>query len=228
MKKIWIGVGLACALSLAGCGGGEPKKAETTAPPAAAVDEASAATITGKVSYDGPKVNPKTIDMSAKPECEKANPTPAKVQELVTNDAGGVKYAFIYIKSGLPDRTWPPAPQATVDQKGCMYVPHVIGTMSGQAFEVKNSDPKMKSFAREEVMVAVKCNIHPWMRAYIGVLPHPFFAVSADDGTYTIKGLPPGTYTITVWHEKLAPTGMDQQVTVGAKDSKTVDFTLKG
>src|SRR5207245_7166481 len=84
MKKIWIGVGLVCALSLAGCGGGGEKKAETTPPPAAAVDEASAATITGKVSYDGPKVTPKTIDMSAKPECEKANPTPAKVQELVT------------------------------------------------------------------------------------------------------------------------------------------------
>src|SRR5437667_3172680 len=116
MKKIWIGVGLTCALSLAGCGGGEEKKAETTPAPAAApLDEANAATVTGKVSYDGPKVTPKTIDMSAKPECVKANPTPTKVEELVTNDAGGVKYAFIYIKSGLPDRTWPQAPQATID-----------------------------------------------------------------------------------------------------------------
>jgi hypothetical protein len=256
MKKIWIGMGVACALTLSGCGGGSEPKKEAAAPPAAsapAVDDANAATITGKVSYDGPKVTPKTIDMSAKPECIKANPTPVKVQELMTNDAGAVQYAFVYIKSGLPDRTWPTQAAVELDQKGCMYVPHVIGVVANNNIEVKNNDPanhnihplpknnqewnesqppgsepKMKTFAREEVMVPVKCNVHPWMRAYIGVLPHPFFAVTSDDGSYTIKGLPPGTYTITVWHEKLAPNGIDQQITVGPKESKTSDFTLKG
>src|SRR5262249_11031663 len=146
---------------------------------------ANAATITGKVSYDGPKVNPKNIDMSAKPECVKANPTPAKVEEVVANDAGGLKNAFVYIKSGLPDRTWPQQAAVELDQKGCMYVPHVIGVMASNNIEVKNNDPtnhnihplpknnqewnesqppgsepKMKSFAREEVMVPVKCNVH--------------------------------------------------------------------
>ena len=88
------------------------------------------------------------------------------------------------------------------------------------------SAPKMKTFARQEVMIPVKCNVHPWMRSYIGVVAHPFFAVTGDDGTFTIKGLPPGTYTIQVWHEKYGP--MEQTVTVGAKESKTVDFSYKG
>jgi uncharacterized protein (DUF2141 family) len=84
----------------------------------------------------------------------------------------------------------------------------------------------MQSFPRQEVLIPVKCNIHPWMRAYIGVVSNPFFAVTGDDGTFTIKGLPPGTYTIEVVHEKYGP--QDQQITVGAKDSKTQDFTIKG
>ena len=132
-----------------------------------------------------------------------------------------------------------------------MYKPHVIGVMAGQNIEIKNADPtnhnihplpqtnqewnesqppgsaaKMQTFARQEVMIPVKCNIHPWMRAYIGVVSSPFFAVTGDDGTFTIKGLPPGTYTIETWHEKYGT--QDQQVTVGAKESKTVDFSFKG
>jgi hypothetical protein len=138
-----------------------------------------------------------------------------------------------------------------LDQDGCIYKPHVLGVMTGQNIRIKNSDPtnhnihplpkvnqewnesqppkgeeKLKSFAREEVMIPVKCNVHPWMRSYIGVVSHPFFAVTGDDGTFTIKGLPPGTYTLETWHEKFGP--QDMQVTVGPKESKTVDFTYKG
>ena len=86
--------------------------------------------------------------------------------------------------------------------------------------------PKTRTFARQEIMVPVKCNVHPWMRAYIGIVAHPFFAVTGDDGSFTIKGLPPGTYVIQTWHEKYGP--MEQTVTVGAKESKTVDFSYKG
>jgi hypothetical protein len=132
-----------------------------------------------------------------------------------------------------------------------MYQPHVIGIMAGQNIDIKNSDPtnhnihpmpavnqewnesqppgtpdKMQSFPRQEVMVPVKCNIHPWMRAYMGVVSNPFFAVTGDDGTFSLKGLPPGTYTIQVWQEKYGT--QEQQITVGAKDSKTLDFTIKG
>src|SRR5688572_14780667 len=257
MKKIWMPLGLACALALAGCGGGDTKtevaKAPETAPAAApAADDANAATLTGKVTLDGAKPAPKNLDMSANPTCAKAHTTPAKSEEVVVADDGALKYAFVYVKAGLPDKTWPtPSTPATLDQKGCMYTPHVIGVMTGQSIEVKNSDPtnhnihplpktnqewnesqppgaepKIKSFPREEVAIAVKCNIHPWMRSYISVLPHPFFAVTGDDGTFSIKGLPPGTYTVTVWHEKLG--SVDQQVTVGAKESKAADFALKG
>jgi plastocyanin len=256
MKKTWIGAAVACALTLAGCGGGEEKKAEAPAPaaaPAAApVDDANAATVTGKVSFTGTKPAAKNLDMSANPACAKEHSTPAKTEDAIVSDSGAVKYAFVYVKSGLPDKTWPtPSTPVSLDQKGCLYAPHVIGVMTGQNIEVKNSDPtnhnihplpkvnqewnesqppgsepKLKSFPREEVAIAVKCNIHPWMRSYISVLPHPFFAVTADDGTYTIKGLPPGTYTVSVWHERLGT--VDMPVTVGAKESKTVDLALKG
>ena len=262
MKKIWIAAGLACALTLAGCGGGEKSEApktETAAAPAggaAVPDEANGATITGKVIFDGTKPAMRTIDMSANPTCAKAHPTPVKSEEVVVNDNGTVKYAFVWVKAGLPDKTWQvPSTPVLLDQNGCMYKPHVIGIMAGQNIDIKTSDPtnhnihpmpavnaewnesqppgsadKMQTFPRQEVMIPVKCQIHNWMKAYIGVVSHPFFAVTGDDGTYTIKGLPPGTYTIEMWQEKYNPTGatQTQTITVGPKDSKTLDFTIKG
>jgi len=260
MKKFWIGAGLVCALTLAGCGGEKteaPKQAESAAPAAggaaATPDEANGATITGRVSFDGAKPSPKTLDMSATPFCEKAHAgTPVKSEEVIVNGNGTLKNAFVWVKSGLPDKNWQvPTSAVTIDQHGCMYQPHVIGVMTGQNVDIKTSDStnhnlhpqptgnpewnetqppgsedKMKTFARQEVMIPVKCNIHPWMRAYIGVVSHPFFAVTGEDGSYTIKGLPPGTYTIQVWHEKYGT--QEQTITVGAKDSKTQDFSIKG
>ncbi len=261
MKKFWIGAGLAAALTLAGCGGGEEKKAEapkateSAAAPAggaATPDEANGATITGKVAFDGAKPASKNLDMSANPVCMRAHPGATPTEDVVLNSNNTVKYAFVWVKSGVPDKAWQtPATPVTLDQNGCMYKPHVIGVMTGQAISIKNSDPtnhnihplptvnqewnesqppgsadKAQSFPRQEVLIPVKCNIHPWMRSYIGVVSHPFFAVTGDDGTYTIKGLPPGTYTIEIVHEKYGK--QEQQVTVGAKESKTADFTIKG
>jgi plastocyanin len=261
MKKIWMGIGVVYAVTLVGCGGGTekteaPKAADGGAPAASAggaaamPDEANGGTITGKVAFDGAKPAMKAIDMSAVPACTRGH-SGQKSEEVVINDNNTVKYAFVWIKSGLPDKTWQvPTTTVSLDQNGCMYAPHVIGIMAGQNIEVKNSDPtnhnihpqptvnndwnesqapgsepKMKTFARQEVMIPVKCNIHPWMRSYIGVVGHPFFAVTGADGTFTLKGLPPGTYTVQVWHEKYGT--QDQTVTVGAKESKTQDFTLK-
>jgi hypothetical protein len=132
-----------------------------------------------------------------------------------------------------------------------MYKPHVLALMTGQNLTIKNADAtnhnihplpkvnqewnesqppgsadKIQSFPRQEIMLPVKCNIHPWMRAYINVVSHPFFAVTGDDGSFTMKGLPPGTYTVEVVHEKYG--NQEVQVTVGAKESKTADFTIKG
>jgi plastocyanin len=256
-KQIWIGAGLACALTLAGCGGGGETKTEApreaAGGAAAAPDLANGGTITGKVSFEGTKPVMKTIDMSANPTCSREHASsPAKSEEVIVNANGTLKNAFVWIKAGLPDKNWQvPATPVELDQTGCMYKPHVLGVMAGQNIEIKNSDPtnhnihpmpqinqdwnesqppgsaaKMQSFPRQEVMIPVKCNIHPWMRSYIGVVNHPFFAVTGDDGTFTIKGLPPGTYTVETWHEKYGT--QDQQVTVGAKESKTVDFSFKG
>jgi hypothetical protein len=257
VRNILTGSALAAALILAGCGGGETKKEETkaAAPAAAApaVDEASAATVMGKVSFTGDKPKVATLDMSANPACAKAHSTAAKSEEVVINDNGTLKNVLVYVK-GVPDRQYPvPSGAVTLDQKGCMYGPHVVAVMAGQNLEVKNDDPtnhnihpqpknnqewnesqapgseaKMKTFAREEIdpPIPVKCNVHPWMRSYIAVSNNPFIAVTGDDGTYTIKGLPPGSYTLVSWHEKYGKK--ETPLTVAAKDSKTVDVSYDG
>jgi hypothetical protein len=258
VRSILTSSALTAALILGGCGGGsEPKKEETkaaapatTAPP---VDEASAATVSGKVSFTGEKPKVPTLDMSANPACAKAHSTPAKSEEVVINDNGTLKNVLVYVK-GVPDRQYPaPSGAVTLDQKGCQYGPHVVAVMSGQNIEIKNddptnhnihplpkinqewnesqapgSDPKMRSFAREEKdpPIAVKCNVHPWMRSYIAVSNDPYTAVTGDDGTYTIKSLPPGSYTLVTWHEKYGKK--ETPVTVAAKDTKTVDVSYDG
>ena len=145
-----------------------------------------------------------------------------------------------------------PATPVTLDQNGCHYRPHVLGIMTNQKLVITNSDPTQhnihptpkvnpewnqtqpngappieKTFARAEILIPVKCNQHPWMKAYIGVTKHPFFAVSAEDGSYTIKGVPPGTYTVVAWHEGgVTGTEKTMQVTVPAKGSAKADFAF--
>ncbi len=255
-NKLWITSSAALLLVLlAACGGGKEATKETPSAPAASappVDEANAATISGKISFTGDKPVMKPISMDATPACARQHPTPPKSEEVVLNGNGTLRNVFVWVKSGLPDRQWPvPAEPIKLDQHTCIYQPHVVGVMTNQNIEIANSDPtnhnihplpkvnrewnesqapgsekKMKQFAREEVMIAVKCNVHPWMRAYIGVVGHPFFAVTGDDGSYTIKGLPPGEYTIEAWHERYGT--QEQKVKVEPKQSATADFTFKG
>jgi hypothetical protein len=155
---------------------------------------------------------------------------------------------FVWVKSGLEGKNFaPPTTPVTLDQKGCVYEPHVIGIQANQALSVTNSDPFTHNvhplpknnpednrsqtagaapaefkFPRQEVMIAVKCNIHPWMRSYIAVVNHPFFAVSGADGSFSIQGLPPGTYTIEAVHESLG--NKEAQVTVGASETGEANF----
>lgn len=258
MSKVLISCGAASLLFLWGCGSktdtSEAKKEEApAAAPVAPIDEANAATITGKVSFTGEKPKMATISMDATPACARQHATAQHSQEVMVNDNGTLKNVLIFVKSGLPDRQWPMPAKIRLDQKGCMYEPHVLAVMANQEIEVANDDPtnhnihplpkvnrewnesqppggeaKIKSFPREEDTppIAVKCNVHPWMRAYIAVVGNPFFAVTGDDGTFTIKGLPPGTYTIEAWHEKYGT--QDAQVIVAPKESKTNDFSFKG
>jgi plastocyanin len=263
MKQQRLGLWLSfvfLTLSLVACGGGgeqkpadsaESKPAESTpAGPVTTVDPTTAATITGKVSFDGEKPKPRQIRMDAEAACAALHKEPVYGEEVVVND-GALQYVFVYVKEGLGGKTFAPrTEQVVLDQKGCVYTPHMIGVQVGQTVKILNSDPTThnihpvpannrewntsmspggapleRTFAREEVMVPVKCNVHPWMKSYIGVLKHPFFAVTAKDGTFEIKGLPPGDYTIEAWHERLGAT--TQKVTLAAKDSKALDFTLK-
>jgi plastocyanin len=153
----------------------------------------------------------------------------------------------------ISDFAWDaPSTAAVLDQNGCHYRPHVLGLMTGQKLSITNSDPTQhnihptpknnpewnqtqpngappieKTFARAEVLIPVKCNQHPWMKSYIGVLKHPFFAVSAEDGSFTIKGVPAGTYTVAAWHEGgAAGTEKTMQVTVAANGSAKADFAF--
>jgi len=220
----------------------EAKPAGASAP----IDPATAATVGGSVTFDGTAPKPSKIDMSQDAACKGNN-----ISETIVADNGKLANVFVYVKDGLGDRSFDvPKDSATIDQKGCQYHPHVLGVMTGQNIEIRNDDdtthnihptpkdnrewnesqpPKAaaleKSFAREEVMLPVKCNQHPWMKMYLNVAKTPFFAVTGSDGKYEIKGLPPGDYTLAFVHEKLGE--QDQKVTLAAKDSKTVDQAFK-
>jgi hypothetical protein len=237
------------ALALAGCTEKPVEKVDNA--PMLHPDE-SGGTIVGKVVFEGAKPAVKMLDMSATPFCTRSHPDGAPSEEIVVNPNGTVKNAFVWVKSGLPNGQWEtPQSAVTLDQVGCMYQPHVVAVMTRQVLAIKNSDgtnhnvhstaaingewnegqppgsaDRQQAFSKPELMIPVKCNIHPWMRAYVNVVAHPFFAVTGEDGTFTIKGLPPGSYTVELVHEKYGK--QEQSVTVGAKESKTADFSIRG
>jgi hypothetical protein len=246
---------LATVLIAVGCKGKgskvkEEDKGDGTAKPAYA-SKGDEGTITGKISYDGAVPAPKKIDMSQDANCAAAAGDKNADDLLVTD--GKLANVFVYLKGGPTDKFSFPTPSDPVvlDQQGCRYHPRVLGIQTNQTFKVTNSDntthnihpsPKTnqewnqmqaqgapaieKKFPRAETLIPVKCNQHPWMKANVGVLAHPYFAVSGKDGSYTIKNVPPGTYTLVFWHETKGE--QTQQVTVAAKESKTQDMTFKG
>ena len=226
-----------------------PGPEQETALPLATIDEANGATITGKVLLTGEKPVMPALDMSANPMCERQHPTPQHAETVVVNPNGTIRYAFVWIKDGLPKARYaPPQINVVLDQNGCVYRPHVLALMVGQQLEIDNSDPvnhnvhaeaqvnvpwnesqppqankKFKTFSRQEIWFPVTCSVHPWMRAYLSVVSHPFFAVTGEDGSFTLKGVPPGSYTVEVIQEKYGHK--TAQITVAAHDNKTLDFT---
>jgi plastocyanin len=209
----------------------------------------AASTITGTVTFDGKAPALKPLAMDADPACAKKHTTPAPSEMLVLGNANSMANVMVYVTKGVPAGKTYPAPKTPVvlDQKGCQYVPHVMGLMVGQPYKILNSDgilhnlhalPKINTgfnkpmpatvkessvtFDKAEANFPIKCDVHPWMQAYIGVFTHPFFSVTSTDGKFTISGLDPGTYEITAWHERLGT--QTASVTVGATDTKTQNF----
>ena len=238
-----------------GCGKSEkpseehPSAASTPVAPAApAVDKSTAGTITGAVVFRGPVAKFKTIDMTQDPAC----PSDPQTPDVMVVNNGKLANVFVYIKDGLGQFAFPPSSEpAVLDQKGCRYVPHILGMMASQSLKVLNSDltlhnvhpmpknnadwnesqmargaPLVKTFQHSEIMMPVQCNQHPWMKAYVSVLPHPYFAVTSQDGSFQIKDLPPGEYTLAAVHEKLGE--QDVKVKVGTKETVKVGFTFSG
>jgi len=223
-----------------------------SAPAGKTVDAATAGEVTGSVKLDGAAPKMKAINMAAEPSCAKGRTTPATSEEVITGDGGALANVVVYVKTGLDGYSFPaPAAAAAIKQEGCQYHPHVVAMQVGQNIDVTNADqtthnihpipkdnrewnesqppgaaPIEKSFTREEIAIPVKCNVHPWMKAYMAVLPNPYFQVTDKDGKFDLKNLPPGTYTVVAWHE-LYGSSDPQTVTIGPKESKAVSFTFK-
>ena len=228
-KRLWLAAGLVVALW-----------------PGVAL---AASTVTGTVTFDGKAPALKPIAMDADPVCGKKHSGPVANEMLVLGSGNTMGNIMVWVSKGLPDgKTWPvPSTPVVIDQNGCLYKPHVMGIMIGQTYKILNSDgvlhnihtlpnvnvpfnkgmpPTLKEattvFSKPEQVFHIKCDVHPWMSAYLAVFTHPFYSVTNTDGKFTISGLPPGTYEITAWHERLGT--QTASITVGASDTKTQNF----
>ena len=216
------------------------------------VDPSTAGTVTGRILFTGKAPERKQVIMDEDPLCDKLHKTPLYENTVQVGRRNGVVDAFVYIKKGLEGKTFePPSDPVVIDQRGCRFEPRVIGIQTGQALKAVNSDPvthnihprakinqewnqnqsegaepAIRKFSLPEVMIRVKCNIHAWMKAWVGVVDNPYFAVTKADGSFGMKNVPPGVYTIEAWQEQLGT--QEQQVTLAAFGKAAAEFTFKG
>jgi plastocyanin len=228
------------------CGGEPPPPARTPTP----LDRTTTGTITGTVRVSGAVPPMAEIRFSGFAECAARHQGPVPAGDLLVHD-GQVANAFVYLKDGLGDRVFAiPSEPVVVDQVGCLFQPRVTGAQVGQLIRFLNSDPLLhnvhgtprasppwnvslarRGAAREiridrpEVMVSVRCDLHPWMQGWIGVLDHPYFAVTGRDGGFVLRDVPPGEYTVATWHERLGTR--ESRATVPPRGEATVTFTLE-
>ncbi len=246
---------LLAILVVAGCNSQTKTEPQTTAAPVPAyfkVDPSTAGVVQGKIRFTGKRPTLKPIDMSDEPACVEAHHGKARDESILVNPNGTLANVFVYVKSGLEGKTFEvPATPVTIDQQGCWFHPRVLGIQTGQILRVVNSDPVThnihplaeinrewnhsqgpgdpaltRKFLQPEIMIRVKCNIHRWMHAFIGVVSNPYFAVSGADGSFEIRNLPPGDYVIEAWHETLGT--QEQKITVPPQGTTVASFTFKG
>jgi plastocyanin len=224
--------------------------AGAAAPAAPAATGKGTASVAGKISFDGTVPPAEKVKVNADPKCAAMHKDGLEKQPVQVKD-GGLADVLVYVKGGLTGTYPAPTDAVLLDQQGCTYHPHIVVVQVGQPLKIKNSDDTLhnihprpkdnpefnvgqprqgmeseKTFDKEEVMIPVGCDVHPWMRSYITVLSHPFYAVTKDDGTFEIKGLPAGTYDIEATHEKLKT--MSGKVTVKDGEAAKLDLTFKG
>lgn len=231
----------------------KPDKAQPAAAssPAQAPSAAAASgAVAGSVAFVGEAPAPRSVRMAADPYCANANPGGAKSGALVVGDGGGLAGVFVYVKSGVSGSFTPPNVPVVINQRGCQYSPKLVGVQTGQPLEIGNADstlhnvhalpqnsrgfnlamPKAgmkstKKFAKPEVLVRIKCDVHPWMETFVGVVDHPFFAITGADGKFRIDGLAPGSYEIEAVHPKLGRHS--QAVNVASKEEAAVSFSFE-
>jgi plastocyanin len=251
---LWLCLGLLALAGCSTSGNKTAKKIpEGSEKPAYyTINPSTAGVITGVIRFNGRKPRLKPIDMSSDPACVEAHDGKAYEESLVVGKKGALANVFVYIKKGLEGKRFEtPAQPETVDQSGCWFRPRVLGIQVGQILKVVNSDPVThnihplahinrewnhsqgagdppisRRFLKPEIMIPVKCNIHSWMHAYIGVLDHPYFAVSGKDGTFEIRNVPPGDYVIEAWQEKLGT--QDQKIAITPSGKVETAFNFKG
>ncbi|MBI4420108.1 MAG: carboxypeptidase regulatory-like domain-containing protein [Gemmatimonadetes bacterium] len=213
--------------------------------------EPAASGVVGRVVFAGQAPEPGQVRMGKDPICARLSEGPVVDNEVIVNRNGGLQNVIVYVREGLGDRAFdPPSDPVVLDQLGCMYTPRVVVVQVGQALEILNSDPTLhnvnsrsranrqfntgmpvqdmrikRTFARPEIL-EMRCQVHSWMRAIVGVFDHPFVAVTGRDGSFALPTLPAGEYTLEAWHERFGTQTMQVSVAPGA--SKTVEFRLGG
>ena len=254
-KSLSLAMAIPLLLAIACGGDSGSSTSSTPAPAAAAPASSGPTTgtagVTGSIAFEGEAPAKQEISMNADPGCLAVHSEPVYADIVTVNDNSTLKDVFVYVKAGLENKTYPtPTAEVIFDQRGCHYTPHVMGVRAGQPIKILNSDgllhnvhalptkndqfnvamPKYKkvhteSFANAEVMVRVKCEVHPWMGAWIGVLDHPYFSVSDDTGAFSLEGLPAGDYVIEAWHEKYG--SQEESVTLADGDVQEIAFVFK-
>jgi plastocyanin len=242
----------------AGCGksggsGASDDEPAAVNPAAKPVDPSTASTVTGIVKFEGTPPKTRTIDMAAAATCAKMHTTPATTEIVVLGDNGTLQNTVVYLKGDFSAYSFArgTAP-VKVDQNGCVFVPHVVGLMTGEPLQVINSDgathnvnaisahgqgwneslepgsaPLQRSFAHSEIAMPVKCNVHPWMKFYVAVLNHPYFQVVGKDGSFALRNVPPGSYTLVAWHEHYGVKEQPIVVKPNSDQNLAITFTDK-